>query len=384
VTWLRVWTRAVIAPAYRRAGALWTGSAIVGGFLFGANGMEPHDVTGLATHRPGIAAVLAITWLLLFLPTARMLLRPDGAAFLASLPSPPLSPRVLLVAALLALQLPWLLLWLLGEHAFGLAVVLGWTLVIAVLAMWRPRPRAHRVPRWSSAITALAAVYTRALLRRSSDALIRGVGLAILAGLVGGLMIRNNAASGERVAVLATCAISIVLVPGWAGALMPLVEVRRQAAWLAHSLGISRVSRVGALLAVVAAIYVASLAIAVASTTIIAATSPRPVANPESIVMHQTAAPTPTLAAFALFAVVALSCGLSAACLATRAILHADVAASDDPRDAHRRGPAATRVVIGAIAAAMLVVIALAWLGALGAHALVALGIAGISTARNG
>jgi hypothetical protein len=338
VTWLRVWTRAVIAPAYRRAGAVWAGSAIVGGVVFGPTGMQPHDLTGLALHGPGVAAVLAITWLLL---------------------------------------------WLVGEHARGIAIVVGWTAVIAALALRRSNRRVHRTPRWSTQVGALAAVYARALLRRSSDALIRGAGLAVLAGLLGGLMIRNNAASGERVAVLATCAISIVLVPGWAGALMPLVEVRRQAAWLALSLGISRTSRAVALFAVVASIYLASIAIAVASTTIIAATSPRPVADPSSTVMHQLAAPTPTFAAFALLALVAVASSLGAACLSTRAILHADIAASDDPRDMPRRGPAAARVLVGAIAAAMLVVIALAWLGAIGALAVIAFGIAGIATARN-
>ena len=85
--WLRVWMRAVLAPAYRRAGAVWVGSTIVGAVLFGGNAMQPSDLTGLVLHNTdvgsalGTGAVLAITWLLLYLPTARMVLRPDGATY---------------------------------------------------------------------------------------------------------------------------------------------------------------------------------------------------------------------------------------------------------------------------------------------------------------
>ncbi|HUS30791.1 MAG TPA: hypothetical protein VMZ53_19910 [Kofleriaceae bacterium] len=383
MTWLRVWRRAVIAPAYRRAGAVWVGSAIVGALVFGANGMHPHDLTGLALHRAGVAAVLGTAWLLLFLPTARLLVRPDGAAYLRSLPHAPAAPRALAAAALVGLQLPWLLLWLVGERALGLAIVCAGTLVIAALASWSPRARTYRTPTWSTATVALAAVYIRALTRRASDALVRGIGLAILAGLFGGLMIRNNAATGAHAAVFATASLSLVLVPGWAGALMPLVEARRQAAWLAHSLGISRSSRLAALYAVVAAIYVATMTIALGATTLIATTSPPPHANAESPVMRLDVTPTPPATTFALLALIAFACGLGAACIATRGILHADVAASDDPRDTPRRGPAAARVVVGAAAGAGLIVLALALLGAIGALGVLVLGIAALATAKD-
>jgi len=383
MTWLQVWKRAVIAPAYRRAGAVWAGSAIAGAVIFGGNAMQPRDLTGLALHAPGVAAILAITWLLLSLPTARMLLRPDGAAYLDSLPAPSLTPRLLTLAALVGFQLPWLLLWLVGEHARGIVVVAGWTIVVGAVALWRPRPRRHRAPRWSSGIGALTAIYARALLRRASDALVRGTGIAVLAGLLGGLMIRNNAASGEHAAVVATCALSIVLVPGWAGVLLPLVEVRRQASWLASSLGHSHAARVLAMTLVVAAVYVVSIAIAVMAATTIAIAAPPPVADPSSTVMRLAPTSTPSVTTFALLAAVALASGLGAACLSTRAILHADRAASDDPRDTPRRGPAAARGVVGAIGSAAAIVLALAWLGAVGALGLGALGIAGLTTARN-
>jgi hypothetical protein len=164
---------------------------------------------------------------------------------------------------------------------------------------------------------------------------------------------------------------------------MPLVEARRQASWLALSLGISRTSRTVALLAVVASIYLASIAIAVASTSIIAATTTRAAADPTSPVMHAYTPSTFTPSTFAALAIIALASGAGAACISTRAILHADIAASDDPRDMPRRGPAAARVLVGAISGAMLVIISLAWLGSSGAIGVLAIGVAGIATARN-
>ena len=385
MTWLQVWKRAVIAPAYRRAGAGWVGSAIASAFIFGGNGMAPGDVTGLALNTPGVALILAITWLLLYLPTARMLLRPDGAAYLASLPAPPITPRALTLGALVAFQLPWLLLWLVGEHARGIAIVVGWTVIIAAIASWRPRSRTHRAPRWSSGLRALTAIYARALARRASDALLRGAGLAVLAGLLGGLILRNNAASAQHAAIVATGAIAIALVPGWAGVLLPLVETRRRAAWLALSLGISKPARVLALLLVIATVHIATIALAVMASTVVAtAAGPiKPTGTTDDPVVIDMAHQTASLPDFLLLAVVALGCALGAACLSTRAVLHADVAASDDPRDTPRRGPAAARVVVGAIGAAAAVVLALATLGAVGALAVIVLGVAGISTARN-
>ncbi|NVB83674.1 MAG: hypothetical protein HOV81_35195, partial [Kofleriaceae bacterium] len=121
--WLAVWTRAVIVPAWRRAAAVWVGCAIVGGVLFGPTGIQPRDITELALHVPGVAIVLAATWLLLFVPTARVIIHADGARYLRSLPSPRVSPPVLAIGALVGLQLPWLALWLAGVCARGLVVV---------------------------------------------------------------------------------------------------------------------------------------------------------------------------------------------------------------------------------------------------------------------
>jgi hypothetical protein len=356
-TWLTVWTRAVVGPAYRRAAGLWAGSAIVGGVIFGPTGMQPHDLTGLALHVPGVAAVLAATWLLLYLPIARLLVRAEGAMFLRSLPGRPFAALTGTAFALVGLQLPWLVLWLLGEQARGVAIVIGFTLVITLLAALRMRPRPHRAPQWSSNLIALAGVYRRALTRRASDALLRGAGLAILAGLVGGLMIRNNDATGSSAATLATGAIAVVLVPGWCAALIPLVEAHRASLWLASSLGMSTQRRIVALALVVAAVYVATMLIAIGAVMITAG-------------MHVLVVP------------VALASALGASLVATRSVILADRNPADAPRDITSRGPAAARVVVGSIAGSALVVIALAWLGPTGSAIVVATGVIALMASR--
>jgi hypothetical protein len=232
-----VWVRAVIGPALRRSAAVWIGSGIVAAVIFGPTAMQPHDLTSLALHDPGAGAVLAATWLLMFVPTARILVRADQATYLRSLPHGPTWP--IAVVALVALQLPWLVLWALGEGARGLGVVAVLTVPIALLAAWRPRRRRAAVPRWAGGRRALAAVYARGVVRKGGDALVRGVGLAILAGLAGAMLVRNNALVGIHAGVMASAVIAIVLVPAAAGALLPLADAHRSADPLAASLGVA-------------------------------------------------------------------------------------------------------------------------------------------------
>ena len=243
----------------RRAQAVWVGAGITAAVIFGGTGMRPGDLTGLALHVPGVAAVLAAIWLLVFVPTARVVVHADQAAYLRSLPHGPTWP--IAAAAIVALQLPWILLWVFGEGGRGLAVVAVVTVPIVGLAAWRPRRRRARTPRWSSGRRALAAVYLRALLRKGGDALIRGIGLAGLAGLAGALLVRNNGLTGTHAGVLASAVIAIVLVPATAGALLPLGEAHRRAADLAASLGLPTRA---ALAVVVTGVYVVAGAIAAA------------------------------------------------------------------------------------------------------------------------
>jgi len=152
--WTVVWTRAVVGPAWRRAAATWLGCAIVAAVVFGPRAMQPADLTGLVLHNTGAAVVLGLMWVLLFVPTARLIVRPP-ADYLYSLPGAPRAAQLVGAIALLGLQLPWVALWILGEGARGAAIVLATTVVVGAMARWRPPRRRSRLPAWPSAGAAL-------------------------------------------------------------------------------------------------------------------------------------------------------------------------------------------------------------------------------------
>lgn len=406
VTWLAVWTRAVVAPAWRRAAAVWVGAGIGGGIVFGPTGVHPRDLTRLALGVPAVGLVLAAMWLLVFVPTARVVVRADGATFLRSLPGPRWAPGVVGAVAIVVLQLPWLLLWLLGDGVRGLALVVGLTLVIAAIATWRPRVRRVRWPQWQSGSAALRGVYVRALRRRASDAIVRGVGLAILAGLAAALIVRNNDLAGESAAVLGSGVIAIVLLPGWVGALLPLVEAQRAASWLASSLGISNGARIVVLATLVVGVYLAGTLVALAAGTLgfialfdVAAAASTGTAPGASMGAGIDASPMSTLA---WCAGVASMMSVGIALVASRVLAAADGAARDRAVGAHdvaggasdaptlrdvasteRAAPnAAVRVVSGTVTASALAVLCLGWLGVAGVGLLVAIGLCALLTAR--
>jgi hypothetical protein len=343
---MSVWTRAVIVPATRRAAAVWLGAALGGVLVFGGNGIPPHDLTELALHVPIVAAVLVGTWTLLFVPTARVLLRQPSAHYLRSLPGPRAAPVIAMLAALVALQIPWLVLWIVGEGVRGLAVVAATTVPLAAIAAFPVRPPRASSPRWKTLVGALTGVYARALRRRAGHAIVRGVGLSILAGLVGGLVARNNQLEGASAATIASATIAIVLVPGWAGALLPLLEAHRSSAWLASTLGASERARIAVLAIAVAGVYVTGGIIAAIATAFVATPSPW------------------------LGLVVATSAG--AALVATRALVWAERAPDKT----------AARAVVGAFAASAVAVLALGVLGAAGVPALAACGMIAIATVK--
>jgi hypothetical protein len=340
--WMRVWARAVIAPATRRAQGAWFGAVLVGGIVFGPNGIPPHELTELAWRVPAVGVVLAATWLLLALPSARTLVRAEGARYLRSLPGPRTAPRVASAVALLFVQGPWLALWWVGDRLRGLGVVGVMSVLLAVVAAWQPAPRRARTPRWRSAGPGLRGVYVRALRRRAGDALVRGAGLAVLAGLAAGLVVRNNALDAGDGARVGTAAIAVVLVPGWAGALLPLLDAHRATGWLATTLGVSEPRRRGELAVVVAAVYVAG--------ALIAATASAALVD---------------LATAGAIAGASVTAALATALVATRGLLWAD-------RSELGRG---LRTAVGAIVATAMCVLALTLLGLAGIVALAAFGV---------
>ncbi|MDX2091193.1 MAG: hypothetical protein SFX73_25260 [Kofleriaceae bacterium] len=269
MTWLGVWTRAVVVAAARRAGGTWVGAGVIAAVVFGPTGMHPRDVTSIAWHEPLFAAVLCLTWVLVFLPTARVLVRGDTARFLTSLPAPRITPRLVGALALLLLQLPWFTLWIVGEGARGAAVAT--TTTVADIALARIRASAPRTawPDWPTSLAALRAINVRSIRRRASDAVIRGIGLAILGGLFSGLFIRNNQLADAAAASLGAAIIAIALVPAQVGPLLAILDAHRQAGWLASSLGISPVGRLLALVQAIALVYLTATCLAVSASTIL-------------------------------------------------------------------------------------------------------------------
>jgi hypothetical protein len=391
---LAVWSRAVIAPAWRRATAVWVGAGIAGAVIFGPTGMHPDELTRFALGVPAIGAILALTWLLVFLPTARLIVRADAGRYLRSLPGPRWSPLVVGTLALLGLQLPWLALWIAGDGLRGLAIVVALTAVIAMLAWWRPRFRATAMPRWTRGTQALRGVYVRALRRRASDALLRGTGLAILAGLASALLVRNNALTGRDAAVLGAAVISLVGIPGVTGALLPLLDAHRQTAWLASSLGLSPAARVGVLAIVVAVVYVVGALVALAATALalswllVSAPSLAPDSG-VAVIADASMRTAPLPVTIAWIGWVTLATAIASSMVATRAIVRAgsarharDVATARDGREDRDERGAAVRVVVGALVASALAVLCIGWLGVAGVGAAVALGICALVTAR--
>lgn len=338
--WADVWTRAVILPAWRRAVAIWVGCAIVAGILFGPTGMHPSDLTELALHHLGVGAALALTWLLVYAPTARLIVRADAAAYLRSLPGPRFAPLLIGGGAFIVLQLPWLALWTLGEGPRGLLVVALSSLLVLLLSFWRPPPPHAGWPSWKSPSAALRAIHLRALRRRAGDALVRGAGLSLLAGASAGLFIRNNALSGPAAASIGASVIAVVLVPAYAGVLLVILGAHRQTAWLASTLGIAPATRTTAL---VFAVFIVQL-----SASVLALLSAAAVAEP----------PPRTLLELTL---VTLGTALGASLGCARALL----ASEDSPT-------VAARSVVGALATAALALLCLGIFGALGVLAFLA------------
>lgn len=277
-SWARVWTRAVIVPAGRRASAAWLGCAIVGGVTFGPTGLQARDVTGLALHQPGVMATLAFTWILVFAPTARLILRAEAGTFLRSLPAPRWLPGAIGAAAIIGLQLPWLALWIAGARLVGLAVFGVTTLAILVLASWTPRRKPAGWPVWRGTGRALRAIHIRALRRRAGDALVRGAGLSLLAGAAGGLFVRNNGLVGTDAATVGASVIAIALIPAHVGVSLVIAGAHRETTWLAHSLGIRPGTRMIALVFAFAIVHLGATVLAVAAAVVVIETSPASIA----------------------------------------------------------------------------------------------------------
>jgi hypothetical protein len=330
--------------------AVWVGVGLVAAVVVGPTGAKPGDLTGAARHDGGVAAVLIAAWLLLFIPVARQLTRPEATAYLRSLPGPTVVARLLLGGAVLVLQLPWLVLWVLGEGLAGAVVVAGTGAIAIVLGQLRPPPARASWRSWGSGGRALRAAYRRALRRRAGDALVRAAGLALLGGLAAGALIRNNALDGPAGATLGAAAILVVTAPGLAGVLLPLLDAHRATSWLCASTGISAATRLIALALATAAVFVASALVAVVGAVVLGGL------------------PLATAAWLAGAGVVAHA---ATALVATRALLWAAGSAAT-----------AARAVLGVIAATAIAVLLLGLLGLAGVVGVVAVAALALATVR--
>lgn len=340
-----VWTRAVVGPAARRAVPVWIGAGIVGAVVLGPTGISPHDLTGLALAAPVVGLGAVAAWVLLFLPAARGIVRADGARYLRALPMPRWPRAAIGAAALVGLQLPWLLVWLVGAGALGAAIVALVTGLVVGLAVIRGRPPRVGRLRWRGPRAALLGMYARGLSRRAGDALIRGVGLAGLAGLAGGLFARNNDLAPRAASVLAVAVIAVVLAPGWAGALLPLAETHRESAWIARGSGLSEAARLAVLSAGACAVYAVTSALAAAAAVAVVP------------------------AAGAWLVPLATAAGVGQGLVVTRALVRAE-----------RSQAMAARAVIGVLVASAVAVLALGLLGASGVLAILAAGVLAVGT----
>jgi hypothetical protein len=335
-----------VVPAWRRAVAAWIGCAIVAAVVFGPTGMHASDLTGLALRDPGVGLVLAVTWLLVFAPTARMIVRAAPAAYLHSLPGDPWGARVVAAGALIGLQLPWLALWILGDGLRGAVVVLATTAVSVALACWRPPAVRARFPSWRREGEALRAIHLRALRRRAGDALVRGAGLAVLAGAAAGLSVRNNQLTGEDAGVLGASVIAVVLVPAQIGAALVTLGAHRETGWLAQALGIAGRTRTAALVWAIAIVHFGATALAVGAAMVVAGTN-------------------------AWLPILMLGVAIGTTLADARTML----ASEDSPT-------VAASVVVGAVVGAAIAVVCLATLGPSGAIAFVAIGAAALLTVK--
>lgn len=347
---LAIWTRAVIEPAWRRAGAVWLGSALVTAVMFGPTGITPTELTALALANPSVGLALTAIWLLMFVPIARVIVRADAARYLRTLPGTTLGPIVVAAVALVGMQLPWLALWTIGRGLLGLGVVAATTLAAVLIGAWQPPASRPSTPTWPHPRRALQAIYLRALRRRAGDAIVRGVGLAILAGMAAGLLVHNNKLTGSSAAVLGSGVIAVMLVPSTLGLLTALVEAYRTTTWLAASLGIAHVTRITTLAVAASVVFAIAGAIAITAAAVV------------------VGADLTTLLWLAIIGeLIAIAC---AVCV-TRGLIRAE-----------RSHVTAQQTVVSAIATAGIAVIWLGLLGIAGVAGMAATAILAVSTVK--
>ena len=264
MAWARAWVRTTFVPAAMQIIPVWAGIGMGAALLFGPTALHADDATRGLLHTPAALVVVAMTWIVLCVPTGRQLLRAAGSGYLRALPRWRGAGAVLIALGAMLAQLPWLALWALGQGPVAALVASGGcALATVVVAAFTAPAVIARAPRWRSATAAMIGMHARAIVRTAGDAASRALGFALLAGMAAGGLIAANELRGTS-AVTATCVAELIaLAIASTGIAAAIARSDRQARWLCHATGTSWIVRVCAM-AVVAAIIDVVLAISVA------------------------------------------------------------------------------------------------------------------------
>ena len=287
-------------PAALRATPVYAALAIIAAVLFGQNGIYPRDVVTAAEQFPGVRVALWIAWIIALTPAARALLDAERLAYLRWLPVANPVIWTTWTALLLAIELPWLLLWWAGggtatglaaglvasaghaclarparsarDRAVTAAALVGLLALIsatsagqhpvwwlaAAAACWVlaiPKTWAHglehvvlgigtRLP--ARPVLALTAVYTRGLLRTRSSVLLRALALVGLGAGFATLVHRANELGADGLASFSAGITAVVFPLALSGLITPIVDTERALGWLLDSTATPRDTRIAA------------------------------------------------------------------------------------------------------------------------------------------
>ncbi|APR82298.1 Hypothetical protein A7982_07647 [Minicystis rosea] len=273
-------TRAVGPPALLRAVPPFAAIGLASAIVFGGYGMRPRDLVMLIDVSTSARCWLWAAWILITVPAARALVATPEAFVLRTLPAPLWWFFAIHGAHLLALQLPWMVLFATGAGPFAalaagcaaaaavtfvvarpraiielaaaamlaLSIVLGaprgvlfgaaiTTGTVAVAAAFRRAPEraAAAGNAWiaGSPPMALALAHAAVLVRRDAVTLTRGVLVTLLGALVAALAARNNGVTdreGMETIALAAGAIPLAVAAGGVGP--RVLETERRLTWL--------------------------------------------------------------------------------------------------------------------------------------------------------
>lgn len=282
----RALTRSAGAAAFRAAGPLYAGIAVVAAILFGPHGMSAADaVTALDGSTP-LRLGLWAGWLLAATPAARLVFETPDTFYLRALPVPRWKFCAVHAAHLAALQAPWILLhargggWQaaagatslsVGGHALlcartvrpqevaagGLlllaasqarmleipagiaAAVIGTRSAFRRAPERRARRKASRV--CGPAVVALALSYLVAVPRQAPAAIVRALLVTAAGAAFAGLAVRNNQlADPGAIAAVSLGVLTTFTIIATGGIDRAVAAAERATGWILASTGTAR------------------------------------------------------------------------------------------------------------------------------------------------